>query len=85
MTYRAFTLKRPLRLGWVRLYCQFRGIPAQAGNKHTVDYFRTDCLRELKKIKLAWPELNYGTAKGALILLPSKPALPPVRQLQLVE
>ena len=32
--------------------------------------FRTDCLRELKKIKLAWPELNYSTAKGVLILHP---------------
>ena len=85
LTYRAFTLTRPLRLAWVRLYCQFRKIPAQAGDKHTVDYFRTDCLRELKKIKLAWPQLNYVTAKGVLILLPSKPALPPVRTLQLVE
>ena len=30
-------------------------------------------LRELKKIKLAWPELNYTTAKGVLILHPSTP------------
>ena len=38
----------------------------------------TDCLRELKKIKLAWPELNYTTAPGVLILLPSTPTIAPV-------
>ena len=32
---------------------------------------------ELKKIKIAWPELNYTTAKGVLILSPSKPAIAP--------
>ena len=39
--------------------------------------FRKDCLRELKKIKLAWPDLNYSTAPGVLILHPSTPAIPP--------
>ena len=43
-------------------------------------------LRELKKIKLAWPELNYTTAPGVLLLYPSKPAIPPpAQQLKLVE
>ena len=42
-------------------------------------------LRELKKIKLAWPSLNYTTAPGVLILHPSAPAIPPPGQLQLVE
>ena len=37
---------------------------------------RTPC-GELKKIKLAWPELNYATAKGVLILYPSKPSIAP--------
>ena len=45
--------------------------------KPSVRDFRTDCLRELKKIKLAWPDLNYATAKGVLILSPSKPAIAP--------
>ena len=27
----------------------------------TVDNFRTDCLRELNKIKTAWPGLQYQT------------------------
>ena len=76
LTYRTFTLKGPLRLSWVCLYRQFGVKPVKAGDNRTVDNFRTDCLRELKKIKVAWPELNYATVKGALVLLPSKPAVP---------
>ena len=75
LTYRTFTLKRPLRLSWARLYRQFGVKPAQEGDNRTVQAFRTDCLRELKKIKLAWPELNYATAHGVLILWPSKPSV----------
>ena len=58
--------------------------PAQAGENRTVQAFRADCLRELKKITMAWPGLNYTTAKGVLILSPSKPAIVPMR-VQLVE
>ena len=75
LTYRTFTLKRPRRLSWRQLYRQFGMDPAKAGDKRTVDYFRTDCLRELKKIKAAWPGLNYAPAHGVLILWPSKPAV----------
>ena len=50
-----------------------------------VNDFRKDCLRELKKIKTAWPELNYATAKGVLIVSPSPPKISSTRQLQLVE
>ena len=77
LTYRTFTLRRPLRLSWPRLYRQFGVDPVKAGDNRTVDNFRTDCLRELKKIKVAWPDLNYAAAKGVLVLLPSKPAVPP--------
>ena len=75
LTYRTFSLKSPLRLSWARLYGQFGGTPAKAGDNRTVDYFRMDCLRELNKIKMAWPDLNCAAAKGVLILLPSKPAI----------
>ena len=81
LTYRTFALKRPLRLSWASLYRQFGANPAQAGDKNTVNNFRTKCLRELKKIKLAWPELNYTTAKGVLILHPSTPSIAPSDQL----
>ena len=75
--YRTFSLKRPMRLSWPQLYRQFGVDPAKASDKFTVRDFRTDCLRELKKIKLAWPGLNYGTAKGVLILSPSTPLISP--------
>ena len=84
LTYRTFSLKRPLRLPWPMLYRQFGADPAKANDPRTVDNFRTDCLRELKKIKTAWSELNCTTAKGALVVLPSPPRIP-AAQLRLVE
>ena len=77
LTYRTFSLERTLRLPWKRLYRQFGVDPAKANDKRTVDAFRTDCLRELKKIKIAWAGLNYSTAKGVLVLSPSKPSIAP--------
>ena len=75
--YRTFSLDRPMRLSWRALYRQLGVDPTRASDKRTVDAFRTDCLRELKKIKLSWPNLNYATAKGVLILSPSKPSISP--------
>ena len=83
LTYRTFTLKRPLRLSWQQLYRQFGVNSAKADDHYTVKNFRKDCLRELGKIKVAWPDLNYSTAHGVLIVWPSKPAVAPAR-LQLV-
>ena len=78
LTYRTFTLREPIRLRWRDLYRQFGVNPNQAGDRVTVDNFRKDCLRELKKIEEAWPGLNYGLARGVLIVAPSTPAIPPV-------
>ena len=83
LVYRTFTLRAPTPLTWRLLYSQFGAHPAKASDKRTVDNFRTKCLRELKKIKIAWPELNYTTAKGVLILHPSIPAIAPLNQGQL--
>ena len=83
LTYGTFSLKRPLRLTWRQLYCQFAAHPDNAHNKKTIQNFRVQALRELKKIKLAWPELNYTTAPGLLILHPSTPAIAPLNQGQL--
>ena len=76
--YRTFSLKRPMRLSWPTLYRQFGVDPSRASDKRTVDNFRTDCLRELKKLKLAWPGLNYSLGKGVLMLSPSTPSITPV-------
>ena len=83
LTYRTFALTRPMRLTWPQLYRQFGVDPAKAGHRVTVDAFRTDCLRELKKIKMAWPDLHYSTPKGVLLLSPSPPRIAP-SQLRLV-
>ena len=84
LTYRTFTLRAPLRLSWKQLYRQFGTDPDKASDKKTVQNFRVQVLRELKKIKLAWPELNYTTAPGLLILHPSTPTIAPLNQGQLV-
>ena len=83
LTYRTFALKRPQRLTWRQLYCQFEADPDKASDKQTIKFFRRKVLRELKKIKLAWPELNYSTEPGVLILLPSTPTIAPLNQGQL--
>ena len=59
-----------LRLTWRQLYRQF-GVDQAKASEVAQQAFRRDCLRELKKIKIAWPDLHYTTAKGALILSPS--------------
>ena len=80
LVYRTFSLRAPLRLSWRQVYRQFGAHPAKARDNNTVQAFRYKVLRELKKIKLAWPELNYATVKGVLILLPSIPAIAPSDQ-----
>ena len=72
------------RLTWPLLYRQFGVDPARANDKFTIRNFRTDCLRELKKIKDAWPDLHYHTVTGALVPSPSPPRIAP-SQLRLVD
>ena len=83
LVYRTFALRAPLRLTWRQLYRQFDADPAKAPDKFAIRNFRTKSLRELKKIKIAWPELNYATAPGLLILYPSIPTIAPLNQGQL--
>ena len=83
VTYRTFALKHQQWLSWRQLYRQFGADPDKANDKRTVLNFRSKVLRELKKIKLAWPELNYSTAPGVLILLPSTPVIAPSNHRQL--
>ena len=83
LVYRTFPLRAPQRITWRQVYRQFGSDPDKGSNKFAVRSFREKVLRELKKIKLAWPELNYSTAPGVLILHPSTPAIAPVGQAQL--
>ena len=73
LVYRTFPLRAPQQLTWRQLYRQFGADPDKASDKNTVRDFRRHALRELKKIKLAWPDLNYATPPGVLILYPSVP------------
>ena len=75
LVYRTFALRASLRLSWRQLYHQFDANPSNKPDKRAVQDFRRKVLRELKKIKLAWPEWNYSTVPGVLILLPSTPAI----------
>ena len=77
LTYCTFALTSPLRLAWTSLYRQFGSDPTKAVDNITVQNFRKDCLRELKKIKAAWLALNYSTAKGVIILYPLAPSILP--------
>ena len=83
LVYRTFALRAPLRLSWRQVYRQFGADPARAKDHRTVQKFRIKVLRELKKIKLAWPKLNYTTGRGVLILLPSTPVIAPSDHRQL--
>ena len=81
LNYRVFGLTRPYRLTWPQIYRQFGINPATATNKRIVDDFRTKCVRELKKIKIAWPGLDYAAPAGVLEIRPSEPSVPSRRLL----
>ena len=83
LTYRTFALRAPLRITWKQVYHQFGADPAKASDNQTVQNFRYKVLRELGKIELAWPELNYTTGRGVLILHSSKPVILPSDHRQL--
>ena len=80
LVYRIFGLRAPQRLTWKQVYRQFGVDPDKASDNRTVQSFRIKVLRELKKIKLAWSGLNYTTARGVLILLPSIPHISSARE-----
>ena len=80
LNYRTFALERPFQLTWPQLYRQFGLDPASSNDHRTVQNFRAKCIRELKKIKVAWPGLDYATPTGVLELRPSEPSVPLIEQ-----
>jgi len=83
LSYKTFSLysrgKAPERLSWARLYRQFGVDPAKADDPQTVKNFRKDFLRELTKLRAAWPALSYATPRGCLEIRPCPPSVPPKR------
>ena len=67
------------QLSWRAGVPSVRPESKQRGQRHELPSKTSaaSVLRELKKIKLAWPELNYTTAPGVLVLHPSTPTIPP--------
>ena len=80
LTYRTFGLKTPLTISWRQIYRQFGADPAKASD-HGFSHsrFRAACLRELKKINRAWPDLKYRTVTGGLVIEPSPPRITPAQ------
>ena len=80
LTYRTFALKAPLRLSWPMLYRQFGADPSKVKHGRTVSNFRRRFVRELGKIRTAWPDLVYQLPHGALVLHPARPRILPGRE-----
>ena len=85
LVYRTFALRAPLCLSWRQVLRQFGADPAKESRKESVKDFRRQCLREIKKIKRAWPDLKYRTVPGGLVIKPCPPRIPPSTQLRLIE
>ena len=64
LVYRTFPLRAPLRLTWKQVYRQFGAHPDKASDNETIQNFRRKVLRELKKIKMAWPGVNLHHGYG---------------------
>ena len=84
LVYRTFTLRAPLCLSWRQVLRQFGADPAKESCKESVKDFRRQCLREMKKIERAWPDLEYRTVRGGLVIEPCPPRIPPSTQLRLI-
>ena len=50
LVYRTFTLRAPLCLSWRQVLRQFGADPAKESRKNSVQNFRRQCLREIKKL-----------------------------------
>jgi len=81
LSYKTFTLysqkKKPDRLTWQRLYAQFGANPESAGDKRTVQNFRSDVLREMSKLKTCWPALDVTAPTGCLEIRACPPSVRP--------
>ncbi len=81
LSYKTFSLyskgKDPEQITWDRLYRQFGVDPEKANDNQVLRNFRKDVLRELKKLKSAWPTLDCKSRTECLEVRPSPPSVPP--------
>lgn len=69
-TYRVSYLKKPAFIPLGALHQQF------GAEYKDIKNFKRKVQREMLKIKLAWPQLNYEMQPGRLVLQPSEPSIP---------
>lgn len=70
LTWRVSHLQKPLFLSWEQLHDQFGAEYKQT--KH----FAAEARKELRRLRILWPELHYSTPKGRFVLHPGQPHLP---------
>ena len=71
LTYRVSYLGREAVIPWTALEAQMGADYGETKN------FTRKAKRELRKIKLVWPELDYATPRGRLVLKPCPPHVRP--------
>jgi hypothetical protein len=84
LSYKTFSLlnakgTKSQQLSWHQVYAQFGKDPSKASDKDTVNDFRKEVLRELRKLRLCWPTLDYGTPKGFLEVRGCMPSVTPLQ------
>lgn len=77
LTYRVYYMKKPTVLSWRQLHEQFG---ADYKGKYAIKDFRLAAIRELEKIKAAWPELNYETPRGRLKIHPGPASVKQIKK-----
>ena len=75
-----------LQLTWRQVYEQF-GAEVGRPSRFQINAFRADVLRELIKLRVAWPELSYRVRRGGrrhgqvhdgfFVVCPTPPQVPP--------
>jgi hypothetical protein len=71
LTYRVSYLKKPAAISLKALHQQF------GAEYKDIKNFKKKVQRELLKIKVAWPQLDYELIPGRIVLNPSRPSIPP--------
>ena len=71
LTYRMSYLKQPTAITWPQLQAQFGA--GYADNENGIKNFQRSFTQQLKKVLVVYPEANIETARGRLILKPSRP------------
>lgn len=72
LTYRVSYMKNATAISWEQLHKQ---IGADYSGDHGLNEFTKAAKRELRKLKVAWPQLQYATPRGRLMLYPSEPSV----------